>query len=437
MHPEPQVNLVAAELAVPPSLGLRRPACPESRAMQLTPFSRLLVYIGAAAFDMVSGTLLFVVPVRAAQLGASYSLVGALGVTWGIGCAISTFVLSRFVTQSNAAVFCITGCLVQALSHFGLILSTDAAGMFPFLAIAGLSHTVFFSPYQLFVKTVDHSLKLPLHASVGVYTLAWSLGMAVGPLWSGFLMRISFLGLAGWQWCLVFTVCACLAVATSVRHIRRRLALDTLEKPTIENDRPDFVRLAWAAALCGTFAFSLVRGIFPAGAVKLGVPENIQGGVIFCMGLLQALSGFSLRRVREGMYRPDLLLFMGFLGVAGMASFLLAFLGVFSGPWLTTGFFLGALLFGVYSGSFYFYTVFHSLVHPSRAGFNIAINEGMFAVANTLGLLVGGILADAFGVNFPFLLAAVCIAAFTLAQFYYHAKAPWPTALPEFREGGD
>ncbi|MCC8180327.1 MAG: hypothetical protein LIP23_05375, partial [Planctomycetes bacterium] len=257
-------------------------------------------------------------------------------------------------------------------------------------------------------------------------TLAWSLGMAFGPLWSGFLMRESFLSIRGWQWCFVFTIVACLAVASMVGKIRPYLAYAPAETMEEETERPDFAKVAWFSALCGAFAFSLVRGIFPAGAVKLGVPEDIQGGVIFCMGFLQALAGYFLGRIKNWMYSPALLLAAGVLGIGGMLGFLLAFLGVLSDTWVIIGFFIGGFLFGIYSGSFYFYTVFHSLIHPSRAGFNISINEGMFAVANIGGLLLGGILSDMYGVSFPYSLAAIFIAGFTVLQIYYHAKAPWP-----------
>lgn len=395
--------------------------------MKMTSRVRTLLYGISSVMDMVSGTLLFVVPVRAAQLGASYSLIGALGVSWGVGVALMTFVIGRFVGPHNAARLCIIGCVAQAFGHLALILlTTTPESMLLILFIIGLAHTSFFVPYQIFYKAADSRGKLPLAASVSMYTFAWSLGMAVGPLWSGFLMRTAFLSLAGWQLCLVFTLISCLGVGVTVYSLSRRPIRQSVHEEEHENRRPDFARVAWLTALCGAFAFTLVRGLFPAGAVRLGITEDVQGGVIFTMGITQAISGLFLGRIMNWMYRPYFLAVGAFLGVCGMVCFLFAFLGLLGGFTLILVFYGGAFLFGLYSGSFYFYTGYHCLVHPNKAGFNVAVVEAMYAIANILALLLGGVIADMFGINMPYLLAGVLIVFFTAIQMRQHAKYPWP-----------
>ncbi len=388
---------------------------------------RTLLYGISSVMDMVAGTLLFVVPVLAAQLGASYSLIGALGVAWGAGVALMTFVLGRFVGPHNSATLCIIACIAQALGHLALILlTTTPESMLVILFFIGLTHTTFMVPYQVFYKAADSHGKMPLARSVSIYTFAWSLGMAVGPLWSGFLMRVSLFSLAGWQLCLIFTILSCFTVALIVYSISRRPVNQKIEEDEHENIRPDFARTAWLAALCGAFAFTLLRQLFPAGAVRLGITEDVQGGVIFTMGLMQALSGIFLGRVVNWMYKPYLIALGACLGVLGMACFLLAFLGVIGGFGLIIIFYSGAFLFGLYSGSFYFYTGYHCLVHPSKAGFNIAMNEAMYAIANILALFLGGVIADMFGINVPYLLAGMLIIFFTVIQVRQHIKHPWP-----------
>ncbi len=389
---------------------------------------RVILYGMSSFMDMVAGTLLFVVPVRAARLGASYSLIGALGVAWSLGAVLMTLLIGRFVNEKNSALLCVFGCLLQAVFHACLIVfASTAEAMLPFMFIIGLTHIVFYVPYQVFFKTVSAAGNMPLAASVGLYTFAWSLGMAIGPFWSGFLMRESLWGLAGWQLCFIFTILSCVLVAGAVVVIQRISPRGGKDQDLANDVRPpDFAKIAWLSALCGAFAFSLVRGLFPAGAVYLGVPEDIQGGVIFCMGFLQAISGFFLGRILHWMYNPKLLAYSGLMGFLGMVCFLLAFLGVVDGTAMIAAFFAGAFLFGLYSGSFYFYTVFHNLAHPSRAGFNIAVNEGMYAISNVIGLFLGGILADWLGIAFPYLAAALLIVFFTAVQVRCHAKTPWP-----------
>lgn len=391
--------------------------------MRINSTVRFILYGLSSVMDMVAGTLLFVVPVRATQLGASYALAGGMGVAWGLGCVVAPLVVGRQVTNRNAGALCALACLLQAAGHLSLILFTGTAeSMLPFLFVIGFAHTMFFLPYQMFFKAVDAGGRMTLASSVGVYTFAWSMGMAVGPLWSGFLMRETLAGLDGWQLCFVFTIVACAAVGVGVVFVDRRGPAAAGADVHSENPFPDFAKLSWLAALCGSFAFSLVRGLFPAGAVRIGVPEDVQGGVIFCMGLFQAVSGLALTRVLYWMYRPGILAVAGAGGLLGMLCFLTAFLGLVDGNTLFAAFFAGATLFGLYSGSFYFYATYHCLVHPSRAGFNVTVCEGMHAIANVVGLLLGGFLADWFGINSPYLLAAVFIGVFTALQIWFHRR---------------
>ncbi|MDR1612290.1 MAG: MFS transporter [Planctomycetota bacterium] len=395
---------------------------------ELTCRARFIIYLVTAIMDMVVGTILFVVPVRAAQLGTPYFLVGALGVSWAAGTAAMSFIVGRFVTSRNAALLGIAGCTAQAACCACLALTATAEMMFPFLVLSGISHITYMAPYQVVLKEADAAIKKSLSSSVGVYTFAWSMGMAFGPLWSGFLIKaVGWWNIQGWQWCFIFTIAASLAVAGAIYYLRRFIrATDGKEVPRQDDGRPDFAKVAWFSAFCGAFAFSLVRGLFPAAALNIGVGEDVQGGVIFCMGFLQAISGLLLARWRHWVYHPVALVVLGALGAAGMTCFLAGFSGMAANGWLIALFFLGALLFGIYSGSFYFYTVYHALVHPTRAGFNIGINEGMFATANIASLLFGGIISDLLGTDLPYLFAGVLIVLFTLVQTGFHRRNPWP-----------
>lgn len=392
-----------------------------------TPATRFMVFFISSAMDMVSGVILFAVPIRAALMGASYSMVGALGLSWSLGYAATTFLISRFVTPARSVALCVAACVIQGLAHIGLAFTTSPEGMIPFLVVCGCMHTVFFVPYQVFFKAVDSGTPHPLSASVGIYTFAWSLGMAFGPLWSGFLLGGTNDNFArGWKWCLFFTVLSCAAVAAIIGMLRKYVSTDTdVAIDEYESDAPDFAKWGWGIAVCGSLAFALVRGLFPAGAVRMAISENIQGGVIFVMGFVQALSALLLIRVNKWMYRPVPLGIAGLLGAGGMLLFLGAFSGWISQYLIEGAFFAGAALFGIYSGSFFFYSVFHSLAHPRRSGFNVAVNEGMLAIGSILGSSLGGILADSMGIGFPFKMAACIIAAFTIILVGAHRKNSW------------
>jgi predicted MFS family arabinose efflux permease len=86
------------------------------------------------------------------------------------------------------------------------------------------------------------------------------------------------------------------------------------------------------------------------------------------------------------------------------------------------GYFAAAACFGVYSGSFFFYFVFHSLVHPEHAGKYISINEAVVGLAGIAGPLIGGLLAANLSLATPFLLSAGMILAAIGIQAAIHAR---------------
>ena len=85
-------------------------------------------------------------------------------------------------------------------------------------------------------------------------------------------------------------------------------------------------------------------------------------------------------------------------------------------------FYAGSVIYGVSSGCIYFYLVFHSLAHPTRAKFFVAGNEVIVGVTSMTAPLIGGLLADKFDSGAPFIFAAAVILTAGLIQF---ASVTW------------
>ena len=60
----------------------------------------------------------------------------------------------------------------------------------------------------------------------------------------------------------------------------------------------------------------------------------------------------------------------------------------------TWTFYAGAFIFGIYSSAFFFYLVFHSLVHPEKSGKYVAWNEVVVGITGIAAPMVGGYLID-------------------------------------------
>ena len=91
---------------------------------------------------------------------------------------------------------------------------------------------------------------------------------------------------------------------------------------------------------------------------------------------------------------------------------------------------LGAILFGVFSGSLYFFMVFHALVHPSRAGQYVAVNESIVGIAGVLAPLSAGIGVDTLGYQSPYIASAGLLIAVMAFQAWALSRRRVMTATP-------
>ena len=82
-----------------------------------------------------------------------------------------------------------------------------------------------------------------------------------------------------------------------------------------------------------------------------------------------------------------------------------------------------AVLFGLYSGYFYFMFVYHSLISPKNSTRYVAINEIIVGIMGTIGPFAGGLLVSpaASGKAFP-VMAAFCVCSIVFAVCYFGKK---------------
>ena len=110
---------------------------------------------------------------------------------------------------------------------------------------------------------------------------------------------------------------------------------------------PDLAWLGWIGGGVGMILITFVRAVFPVRAeAVLHLAQSTQGVIFFLVSLSQALTGLVLCRSRYWMYRPLAISAFGLLGVLGLL--------VFGFGEATLALVAGAVLFGVYSGSFFF-----------------------------------------------------------------------------------
>lgn len=370
--------------------------------------------------DMVLSSALFMATVWAAEHGSSASAVSNLLSAWSVIYMLSSLAIGRVVTRRNAAWLLIAACLVTAAQSFALAHCSSLWSLYLLIGLLGVSMGVFWTPFQVFMKVVGEERQRPITQSVGLYTFSWSMGYAIGPFSAGFLWdRL------GWQSCHGLNAAVVLMVAFGIWLVKHHATARPAPPPevgpppgsrqdVIYARMPDLAWMGWVFGGVCCMAVSMVRGVFPTTGDDLHLSKLSQGLTMATLSAFQGLTGIALGYGRWWMYRPWPILVVGAAGTAALVLFALA-----SAPSL---FYMAAACFGLYTGSMYFYLVFHSLVHPEHSARYVSINEAVVGLTGIAGPALGGLVADLYHPSFSYLLTAAMLMVAVALQAALHLR---------------
>jgi MFS family permease len=383
-----------------------------------------VVYLLPALIDLVAGQFFLIYPNLLARQGQTDFVISLLISVWGVFYALFAWLAGRIVTPENASRILIRSCLALTVLCWAMSMSDHIAWVFVCTGLFGCCGAFFFPPFQVFMKKVQGARARPVIHSVGFYTFAWSMGIAIGPFIAGQLMKGN---VDGWRLCYQMDAVISLLCLAGVLYIdRKTLGRAAVSAPepvivpgmTAQTVLPDLAWLGWIGTGAGLVALTFIRALFPAMAVKeLHLGEDIQGTVFFLMCLMQGLAGLVLSYSGRFMYNPRAPLVFGALGVAGSLCFVYG-----TSPII---FYIGSLGFGTYAGFAFFYLVFHALVHPTKSSRYVAFNEAVVGLSGILGAPLAGALSDmTHNYRVPFGSAVGIIIVITIFQAVVHVKNP-------------
>ena len=363
---------------------------------------RLIIFVFPAIMDMIMGTTFFIASFRMAQASDNGFVVGALVATWAIVYSCCNMFGGRFVNARNCTALMITSCILMIAAAYGFTMLTAIYFQFLFMALVGIGAAMFFQPFQLFMKAIAKMHPQGcLTRSTALYTFSWSFGMATGPFISAFVWEEW-----GWQACYAMNIILAVIVLIGIVMVKRYLGNMSSNDEQISvphginryKNFPDIAWLGWTAAGVGFLTLALVRTGLPIKAKFINLGEYNLGILLAIASYAQAFTGLLLGLGSLWMYRIFPALIFSASGIFGLY--------LFYGNSDVKMLLLGSLFYGIYSGYFCFYFVFHSLVHPDKSSSYIATNEVIVGLTGIAGPLAGGWLADKINPSFPFI--AVC-----------------------------
>ena len=349
---------------------------------------------------------MFIVAVRLSENGASALTVVSVGAVWAIVYSVCAQISGRVVTPRNAAAMLCIASLMSALIALGLILFPALNLQFLWVGLTGASTAFFFIPFMIFMKDMESGRSGGLARATALYTFSWSMGMATGPFIAGFLWG-KFSPEHGWKYCYMLNIIFSFIIAIGIWPIKKYIKnidvkADLPEKPAADySSMPDLVWMGWLGAAGCFISVAVMRSLFPYQASLLDIAKVHQGSILSLLSYSQAFTGLFLITSRYWMYRTVPVAAVGFCGIVGLLMF-----GFGSMP---ITFYIGALVFGVYTGTFSFYLVFHSLVHPENSAKYLSINETIVGITGMLSPVIAGVLARFFNVSLPYFVCAALV----------------------------
>jgi len=391
--------------------------------------TRFLIYLFPAVADVIIAAALFVCSNRLADAGRSRTEVAMVFAAWAVVYIASNQILARLVTSRNAAAMLIVANLLFTATAGAFVLIEGFWAIYAIMAVLAVATALFFLPFQVFMKAVESDPHQGVVRSTALYTFSWSLGFGGGPFVAGFIYQW-----LGWQWCFAFTGLLGLLTACGVQLLKHHAKHHHSEAiaPSQSNRKVEAVNhhamgdlawLGWVIAGVGCLGIYSFLALLPSVGVDFAIPKSQIGSIIASLYVVQALVGLSFLRSRTWMFRPGPTMVFAAFGLVGLVGFGVSLLPTVDGievltvPLRMLGLYASVACYGVFSGSFFFGLVFHSLVHPYRSARYIAVNETVVGICGVVGPVMAGMLADRFGfATFPAVLT-VMVAGAAMLQF--------------------
>lgn len=359
---------------------------------------KLLSYLFPFLVNYVCGGVFFITALRCSQANAPGWVVGATLSTWSLVYSVVSFIAGKVTTVKNSVVLISAGGLMITAASAGFLLFPGVYTQFIWIALTGIAAATYCTSFQVFAKSIEQNQDTGVVRATALYTASWSLGMATGPFVFGLLpVNASFIINA------VLGVLIAGGIVLVSRNVQKKENIQSSKIAPRTKDSSAFrdcVLAGWIIGGTGTIAIFVIRCLVPYRANLLSFSRAEAGIILAVVSFVQAFSALALIGVRTMMYKA---LPVVIAGVCGIVSLLL--FGYGSGKVV---FAAAAVLFGLYSGYFYFMFVYHSLVSPTNSTRYVAINEIIVGIMGTAGPFAGGLLTTPSTSGTAFPVMAVC-----------------------------
>ena len=342
------------------------------------------LYLTNFLSSLAFGTIIYLLPVYAEGLGASYYDLGIIG---GVGNAVytvSTLITGVLLDMFDRARFYFVSCILGVVATLSFFQTTGVTEIILVRGLLGCVSAAFWVATSTLIA--DTSPPELLTRSMARYNISWITAFAVGPFLGGMISEV-------FGFPFLFATASTLNVVSSV-------IIFAFIRPNLEGKKGGSnLRVSYKAlrnlfyVYAALIPYALILGIYMAilpGHMKaLGITTAVVGLLITTSNGFRGLGFLFAERfvawgVKKSLALASVLLFVALLLVAfsqGVVSFLLPMvLFGFAGGIITP-----VILDCVAGGA-----------HPSALGAALGTHEAIYGLGMCLGPIAGGVFAEAF-----------------------------------------
>ena len=336
------------------------------------------LYLCPALMDGLAYFVLFSILYAAGERGLSLAQCAWLGGTFQLAYMTASLILGRLLSRRNARLLMLLGAGLFALFGACGLVTTSFPPLLGLVTAAGVAMALFFNAFQTFMR--GESAPGELSRTVAWYTLAWSSGMSMGFLLSGYLFR---LGPAVMALVTIVTggLTTCLLIVHRARPIETLSAEEHIETGPADMRpvHPAYVGVGWVMIFTVMFIQRPVTTFYPSLCARAGISAFMAGLPLFLHLGMQAGAGAAMFKGRALLYRRTPLVFFQLLAAA-----------MFLIMWWWPSYLMTMVcltISGVYAAFAYFCAVYYASNAGNRS-FNTGINEFLVGLGSFAGIFV-------------------------------------------------
>lgn len=347
-------------------------------------------------------------------LAAPPLVLGLFGTLSAVAYTAACLVSGSFSDRLGRRFIALIGCAACGAVCLALPLAGHWSWVLGLMFLWGGSMALFWPPIQAWLAEVSPDDGSGLGRNIGIFNIAWTAGLMLGPLAASYLWdearpHLSFLVGAG----LFLPIIGLLLFTPPGRSHAPVAPLD--QEPATAEHGDHFLHLARIGNFASFFAMGTAMTLFPKLGHELVFSVKMVGWMLFALRLGQILMFAWLSW--EHRWKNRLWPMLGAQILAGL-GLAVALIGT---PAAVT---IGFAATGAGAGITYVASLTYSLHgRTSDRGHTSGLHEAVIGSGLFLGPLVGGISAQWLDLRAPFIIAAMLFGVACVVQMAMHRKA--------------